>query len=87
MVGVSDGAEFGSSQGANRAKSIVNATGFDPTSSQAEAASKVTARELGGNRNPSDLGLVGAKSINTGNSTDIVVPPEIGKGSITDSIV
>tara|TARA_B100000959_G_C14604307_1_gene469399 strand:- start:121 stop:384 length:264 start_codon:yes stop_codon:yes gene_type:complete len=86
MVDASGTDSVGSSQGANRSKSITDATGFDPTKSQAGDATKVASSELGGNRSPNETGGVGSKSINTGNSTDIRVPPEVGKGSITDSV-
>ena len=42
---------------------------------------------MGKSRNPSKLEGIGAKQINTEASVNTVVPPEIGKGTLINSIV
>ena len=79
--------EVSSLQGANRIKSFIEAIGTEPNKLQAQETSKAEIREMGTSRNPLQLEGVGAEPIPTENSVNTVVPPEIGKGSITDSIV
>tara|TARA_Y100001960_G_C14447331_1_gene715594 strand:+ start:556 stop:819 length:264 start_codon:yes stop_codon:yes gene_type:complete len=82
-----NGPEVTSLQGANRSKTLVETIDFEPNKFQAQEISKAKNREMGVIRNPNQLESVGVKAINTDNSVNTVFPPEIGKGSITDSIV
>jgi hypothetical protein len=88
MVELSNGLEISSMQGANRSKSLIETIDFEPNNFQAEETSKADIREMGANLDPSKLaGLFVLEPINTEASVNTVVPPEIGKGSLTNSIV
>jgi hypothetical protein len=88
MVELSNGLEISSMQGANRRKSLIETLDFEPNKFQAEEASKADIREMGASLNPSKLaGLFVLEPINAEASVHTVVPPEIGKGSLTNSIV
>jgi hypothetical protein len=87
MVELNNGLEVSSMQGANRSKSLMKTIGFEPNKFQTEETSKAEIREMGASRNPSKLEGIGAKQINTEASVNTVIPPEIGKGIIINSIV
>ena len=87
MVELNTGLEVSSMQGANRSKSLIETIDFEPNKFQTEETSKTEIREMGASRNPSKLEGIGAKQINTEASVNTVVPPEIGKGTLINSIV
>jgi hypothetical protein len=87
MVELSNGLEVSSMQGADRSKLLAETIDFEPNKFQEEETRKAEIREMGANLNPSKLAGIGAKPINTEASVNTVVPPEIGKGSLTNSIV
>ena len=87
MVELNNGLEVSSMQGANRSKSLIETIDFEPNKFQTEETSKAEIREMGASPNPSKLAGIGAKQINTEASVNSVVPPEIGKGTIINSIV
>ncbi|KMP11082.1 hypothetical protein UZ36_05585 [Candidatus Nitromaritima sp. SCGC AAA799-C22] len=74
----------GSSQGANRTKVINEASNVQRDPIQVR---DVSSRELGGDRSPNSIVQTGGKEVNTGQSTQITAPPEIGKGSIADLFI
>ena len=87
MVELNNGLEVSSIQGANRSKSLIKTIDFEPNKFQTEETRKAEIREMGASRNPSKLEGIGAKPINTEASVNTVVPPEIGKATLTNSIV
>ena len=87
MVELSNGLEVSSMQGANRSELLIETIDFEPNKFQAKETIKAEIREMGVSLNPSKLTGIGAKQINTEASVNTVVPPEIGKGSLTNSIV
>ena len=87
MVELSNGLKVSSMQGANRSKLLIEAIEFEPNKFQAEETMKAEIRKMGASLNPSKLAVIGAKPINTEASVNTVVPPEIGRGSLTNSIV
>jgi hypothetical protein len=87
MIELNNGLEVSSMQGANRSKSLIETIDFEPNKFQTEKTSKAEIREMGASRNPSKLEGIGAKQINTEASVNTVVPPEIGKGTLINSIV
>jgi hypothetical protein len=88
MVELNNGLEVSSMQGANRSKSLIKANDFAPPNKyQTEEKSKAEIREMGASRNPSKLEGIGAKQINTEASVNTIIPPEIGKGTLINSIV
>ena len=87
MIELNNGLEVSSMQGANRSKALYEAIDFDPNKFQTEETNKAEIREMGASRNPSKLEGIGAKQVPTEASVNTVVPPEIGKGNIVNSIV
>ena len=87
MVELNNGLEVSSMQGANRGKLLIEAINFKPNKFQIKETSKAEIREMGASLNPSKLEGIGAKPINTEASVNTVVPPEIGKGTLINSIV
>ena len=87
MVEMSDVLGVSSVQGANRSKTVSGTLDLVPNKSHIEETSKEEIREMGASRNPSKLEGIGAKQINTEASVNTVVPPEIGKGTLINSIV
>ena len=87
MNEINNGLEVSSMQGANRSKSLIETIDFEPNKFQTEETNKAEIREMGASRNPSKLEGIGAKQINTEASVNTVVPPEIGKGTLINSIV
>ena len=87
MVEMSDVLGVSGVQEANRSKALFETIGFDPNKFQTEETNKAEIREMGASRNPSKLEGIGAKQINTEASVNTVVPPEIGKGTLINSIV
>ncbi|PIQ98221.1 MAG: hypothetical protein COV67_00050 [Nitrospinae bacterium CG11_big_fil_rev_8_21_14_0_20_56_8] len=75
----------GSAQGARRTEIINKLNPIPGTPFVAFEAETDTTRELGGDRTPKEFLKLGIKEVNTAASTQIVVPPEVGRGSITDS--
>jgi hypothetical protein len=87
MVELNNGLEVSSMQGANRIKLLIETINFKPNKFQIKETSKAEIREMGASLNPSKLEGIGAKPINTEASVNTVVPPEIGKGTLINSIV
>jgi hypothetical protein len=87
MVELNNGLEVSSMQGANRSKLLIETINFKPNKFQIKETSKAEIREMGASLNPSKLEGIGAKPINTEASVNTVVPPEIGKGTLINSIV
>jgi hypothetical protein len=87
MVEMSDVLGVSGVQGANRSKALYEAIDFDPNKFQTEETNKAEIREMGASRNPSKLEGIGAIQIPTEASTNAVVPPEIGKGTLINSVV
>ena len=87
MVEMSDVLGVSGVQEANRSKALFETIDFDPNKSQTEETSKAEIREMGASRNPSKLEGIGAKQINTEASVNTIIPPEIGKGTLINSIV
>jgi hypothetical protein len=87
MVEMSDVLGISVEQGPNRSKALFEAIDFEPNKLQTEETKKAEIREMGASRNPSKLEGIGAKQINTEASINTVIPPEIGKGTLIDSIV
>ena len=87
MIELNNGLEVSSMQGANRSKLLIETLDFKPDKLETEEISKAEIREMGASRNPSKLEGIGARQINTEASVNTVVPPEIGKGNIVNSIV
>ena len=71
----------------HRSKTVSGTLDFVSNKSPIEDTSKSEIREMGASRNPSKLEGIGAKQINTEASINTVVPPEIGKGTLINSIV
>jgi len=80
------GADGGSSQGANRDALLNPQTRLTGTLA---AISNVTGdpAEFGVNRSPVNVTPVGGVEVNSAKATKIVVPPEVGKGSIADVLL
>ncbi len=76
----------GSQQGAKRVEELNNISQINQEPFQTNEIQQNRVQEFGASRNPFNVSGVGAPSINTGASTKIIVAPEIGKGSIVDSI-
>jgi hypothetical protein len=87
MVELNTGLVGSSMQGANRSKTVSGTLDLVPNKFHIEETSKAEIREMGASRNPSKLEGTGTKQINTEASVNTVVPPEIGKGTLIDSIV
>jgi hypothetical protein len=87
MVELNNGIEVSSMQGANRSKLLIETLDFEPNKFQTEEINKAEFREMGASRQPSKLEGIGARQINTEASVNTVVPPEIGKGTLVNSIV
>jgi hypothetical protein len=87
MVEMSDVLGVSGVQEANRSKALFETIDFDPNKFQTEETSKAEIREMGASRNPSKLEGIGAKQVPTEASINTVVPPEIGKGTLINSIV
>ena len=87
MIELNNGLEVSSMQGANRSKLLIETLDFEPDKFQTEEINKAEFREMGASRQPSKLEGIGARQINTEDSVNTVVPPEIGKGNIVNSIV
>ena len=87
MVEVSDVLGVSGAQGANGSKALFETIDLIQKKFQPEETNKAEIREMGASRNPSKLEGIGAKQINTEASVNTVVPPEIGKGTLIDSIV
>jgi hypothetical protein len=87
MIELNNELEVSSMQGANRSKLLIETIDFEPNKFQAEEGRKAEIREMGASRNPSKLEGIGSKQINTEASVNTVVPPEIGKGTLVNSIV
>ena len=87
MVELSNGLEVSSMQEAHRSKTVSGTLDLLPNKFPVEETNKAEIREMGASRNPSKLEGIGAKQINTEASVNTVVPPEIGKGTLINSIV
>ena len=87
MVELNTGLVDSSMLGANRSKTVSGTLDLVPNKFYIEETSKAEIRVMGASRNPSKLEGIGAKQINTEASVNTVVPPEIGKGSLINSIV
>ena len=87
MVELNTGLVDSSMQGAHRSKTVSGTLDLVPNKFHIEETSKAEIREMGASRNPSKLEGIGAKQINTEASVNTVVPPEIGKGTLINSIV
>jgi hypothetical protein len=87
MIELNNGPEVSSMQGANRSKLLIETLDFKPDKLETEEISKAEIREMGASRQPSKLEGIGARQINTEDSVNTVVPPEIGKGTLINSIV
>ena len=87
MIELNNGPEISSMQGANRSKLLIETLDFKPDKLETEEISKAEIREMGASRQPSKLEGIGARQINTEDSVNTVVPPEIGKGTLINSIV
>ena len=87
MIELNNGPEISSMQGANRSKLLIETLDFKPDKLETEEISKAEIREMGASRQPSKLEGIGARQINTEASVNTIVPPEIGKGNIVNSIV
>jgi hypothetical protein len=87
MVEMSDVLGVSDVQGANRIKSLFETIDLIQKKFQPEETNKEEVREMGASRYPSKLEGIGAKQINTEASVNTVVPPEIGKGTLINSIV
>jgi hypothetical protein len=61
--------------------------GSESSKFQTTETCKAEARGMGAIQKPSKSSGIGAKSINTEDSINTVVPPEIGKGSLNNIIV
>ena len=70
-----------------RSKLLIETLDFEPDKFQTEEIIKAEFREMGASRQPSKLEGIGARQINTEASVNTIVPPEIGKGNIVNSIV
>jgi|GEM_PF-7132927 len=86
MEPVGTGAGLGSTQGANRDALLNPQTRLSTT---IEAIGEITGdpAEFGANRSPASVTPIGAVEVNSAISTKIVVPPEVGKGSIADVLL
>ena len=71
----------------HRSKTVSGTLDLVPIKSPIEDTNKSEIREMGTSRNPSKLEGIGAKQINTEASVNTVVPPEIGKGTLINSII
>ena len=87
MIELNNGLEVSSMQGAKYRKMIDENNIFGTNKFQIEEINKAEIREMGGSRNPSKLEGIGAKQINTEASVNTIIPPEIGKGTLINSIV
>ena len=87
MIELNNVLEVSSMQGANRSKLLIETLDFEPDKFQTEEIIKAEFREMGASRQPSKLEGIGARQINTEDSVNTVVPPEIGKGTLINSIV
>jgi hypothetical protein len=87
MVELDNGLEVSSMQGANRSKLLIETINFKTNKFQIKETNKAEIREMGASLNPYKLEGIGAKPINTEASVNTVVPPEIGKGTLINSIV
>ena len=87
MVEMSDVLGVSGAQGANGSKALFETIDLIQKKFQPEETNKAEIREMGASLNPSKLAGIGAKPINTEASVNTVIPPEIGKGSLTNSIV
>ncbi len=76
----------GSSQGANRDALINPQTRLTGT---LDAIGEITGdpAEFGATRSPVNVTPIGGREINSAKSTKIIVPPEVGKGSIADVLL
>ncbi|MZG29863.1 MAG: hypothetical protein F3741_03485 [Nitrospinae bacterium] len=68
-------------------KLSVETTGIKSKNLQSLEENKAEVREMGAKRYPFKLEGIGSKPINTEDSVNIVVPPEIGKGSLIKNMV
>ena len=87
MVEHSSALEASSMLGVNRNKAFIEAIDFEPNKFEKEEVSKAESREMGAKLYPSKIASVGDKLANSEASASPVDLPEIGKGSITNSIV
>ena len=78
---------MGSHQGANRTKVIREASGIKMSSFQAKEITQAESREFGASRNPGKVLKVGVIEVNSARAVQLISPPEVGKGSITDILV
>ena len=80
---------MGSHQGANRTKVIREASGIKMSSFQAKETTQAESREFGASRNPGKIDnlKVGVIEVNSASAAQLISPPEVGKGSITDILV
>ena len=83
---------MGSPQGANRTKVIREASGIKMSSFQAKEITQAESREFGASRNPGKIHILGEQKVgvievNSARAVQLISPPEIGKGSITDILV
>ena len=74
-------------QGTKGSKALYETIDLIQKKFQPEETNKAEIREMGASRNPSKLEGIGAKQTNTEASINTVVPPEIGKGTLINSIV
>ncbi|KMP11610.1 hypothetical protein UR09_02835 [Candidatus Nitromaritima sp. SCGC AAA799-A02] len=87
-VQIAGGAELkGSQQGAKRTLSLNQISQLNKEPFQTKQIREDLTREFGATRNPLPVVQTGGIQVNGAQSTKFPTLPEIGKGSITDSIV
>jgi hypothetical protein len=86
MDPIGPSSQGGSSQGANRDALLNPQSRLTGTLA---AITKTTGdpAEFGADRSPVNVTPVGGVEVNSANATKIVVPPEVGKGSIADVLL
>ncbi|QPJ65810.1 MAG: hypothetical protein G3M78_10575 [Candidatus Nitrohelix vancouverensis] len=85
-LSVDNSSSLGSFQGAKRDDRVTEISRLSQEPFQTKELQESRAKEFGASRSPLGLISVGGSQVNSASSTIIRVPPEIGKGSITDSI-